>query len=132
MFDKRDLNDYTLKEFKRMKGFGKDELFNSVVIVPTDDIHDSGFRCMKFILVRDCKIVGVVGGGSDVVCPNGIGNFGKYDNDFVSRIASRKLPYIGLSMDCLRRSRCVRIMLHGLYQCDDFIGSDFSFYKIGD
>lgn len=130
--DERDLNDYTLEDFKRMKFFGKDELFSSVIVVPMDDIHDSGFRCMKFILARDREIVGAVGGWSDVVHPNGIGNYGKYDNGYVQRVASRKIPYIGLSMDCLRRSRCVRIMLHGLYQCDDFIGSDFSFYKIGD
>ena len=97
-----------------------------------NDYHDSGFRCMKFILARDREIVGAVGGWSDVVHPNGIGNYGEYDNGFVSRVASRKIPYIGLSMDCLRRSRCVRIMLHGLYKCDDFTGSDFNFYKIGD
>ena len=125
------LNSYTLKEFKEMVEFGRDEPFNSVVIVPTDNIHDSGFRCMKFILVRNGGIVGAVGGGCDVVNPNGIGNYGRYESssDFARKITLGMVPYMGISMDCLKRSRCVRIMLSGLYRCDDFIGSNFQFYK---
>ena len=127
-----DINDCTLEEFRRIENFGENALFDNVIIVPMDDIHDSGFRCMKFVLMKGRELVGAVGGGSDVICPNGIGNYGKYDNGYVQRVASGKIPYIGLSMDCLRESGCVRIMLHGLYKCDDFIGSDFQFYKIGD
>ena len=130
--DEADINDYTLEELRGIEEFGESELFDSVIIVPMNDVHDSGFRCMKFILMRGREMVGAVGGWSDVIHPNGIGNYGKYDNGYVQRVASRRAPYIGLSMDCLRESNCVRIMLRELCKCDDFIGSDFSFYKIGD
>lgn len=109
-----ELNDYTLEEFREMEHFGKDSEFNSLIIVPTENIHDSGFRCMKFILLDNNKIVGVVGGNSDVVHPNGIGNYCK------------------LSMDCLTTSGCVRLILKDKYKCDYFILSDFEFRKSGE
>lgn len=116
------LNKYTIEEFREMELFGEDRLFNNVVIVPMNELHDSGYRCMKFILCRDGDIVGVVGGWSDVVHPNGIGNHGSsYD--------WRVTQNIGLAIDCLAESGCVRLMMDGLYNCSDFIGSDFIFYK---
>lgn len=44
--------------------------FSQVIIIPTDNIHDSGFRCMKYILLKwenGLNVVGVVGGYSDVI-----------------------------------------------------------------
>ena len=72
------LNEYTLEEFREMELFGEDSLFNNVVIVPMDELHDSGYRGMKFILCEHGDIVGAVGGWSDVVHPNGIGNHGLF------------------------------------------------------
>lgn len=110
----KDLTQISLKEFQAMEEFGQDELFNEVVIVPTDDVHDSGYRCMKFVLCRRGEIVGCVGGGSDVVHPN-----------FFS-------PVI-ISMDCLTTSGCIRLMFrNNACKCDDFIGSDFCFYLTGE
>jgi len=119
----KNLNDYTIEEFREMELFGRDCLFNSVVIVPIDELHDSGYRCMKFILCRDDDIVGVVGGGSDVVHPNGIGNHGLSSDWSVT-------PNIGLRIDCLAGSSCVRLMMDGLYKCSKIIVSDFIFYKV--
>lgn len=118
----KSLNEYTIKEFREMELFGEDCLFNNVVIVPMNELHEySGYRCMKFILCRNGDIVGAVSGWSDIVHPNGIGNHGLfYDSDVI--------PYIGLSIDCLVGSGCVRLMMCGLYKCSDFIGSDFVFY----
>ena len=119
------LNEYTLEEFREMELFGEDCLFNNVVIVPMNELHDSGYRCMKFILCHNGDIVGAVGGWCDVVHPNGIGNHGlSYD--------WRATPDIGLSIDCLAGSGCARLMMNGLYKCSDFIGSDFIFYKTGE
>ena len=118
----KNLNEYTLEEFREMELFGRDCFFDSVVIVPVEELHDSGYRCMKFILCHHDDIVGVVGGWSDVVHPNGIGNHGlSYDWSAT--------PNIGLHIDCLKGSGCVRLMMSGLYKCSDFIGSDFVFYK---
>lgn len=119
----KDLNEITLEEFQAMEKFGKDEIFNDVIIVPTDNIHDSGCRCMKFILVRRGKIVGCVSGWSDVVHPNGIGNRGMDGLD--------PKP-MHLSIDCLKASGCVRLMFRdNACKCDEFICSDFIFYLTG-
>ena len=121
----KNLNEYTIEEFREMELFGEDCLFNNVVIVPMDELHDSGYRCMKFILCHHEDIVGVVSGWSDVVYPNGIGNHGLSNDWSVTQ-------NIGLRIDCLVKSRCVRLLMDGLYKSDDFIGSDFIFYKTGE
>jgi hypothetical protein len=122
----KNLNEYTLEEFREMELFGEDCLFNNVVIVPMNELHDySGYRCMKFILCHKGVIVGAVGGWCDVVHPNGIGNHGLSGDWSVT-------PNIGLHIDCLKGSGCVRLMMNGLYECDDFICSDFIFYKTGE
>lgn len=126
----KNLNAYTLSELQEMENFNKDALFDSIILVPMEELHDSGFRCMKGILVNRGVIVGSVGGWCDVVHPNGIGNYGKYiPSIFTSMIASKLVPYMGLSMDCLDKSSCIRLMLGGFYKMDDFIGSDLCFYK---
>lgn len=121
----KDLTDYTLEEFQNMENFGESSFFDSVIIVPTKDLHDSGYRCMKFILVRRGELVGCVSGWSDVVHPNGIGNYGKHLQPYLDVV-----PYMGLSMDCLPGSNCIRLMMGGLCKTDDFIGSDFQFYLL--
>lgn len=122
----KDLNEITLQEFLEMPSKKPDRPFTSVVIVPTDEIHESGFRCMKFILAFNGEIVGVVYTCSDVVWPNGIGNRGKYwtAENF------ERVPYTGLHIDCLAESRCVRIIVDKPCVLDDFIGSDFIFYTV--
>lgn len=122
----KDLNEYTLQDFLEMPVKKPTETFTSVIIVPTDEIHDSGFRCMKFILTYGGRIVGVVDTGSDCIWPNGVGNFGR---NMLCTIMS-KIPYMGLHMDCLTESRCVRIMLSKKCILNDFIGSDFIFYTV--
>ena len=111
----KSLNKMTLKDFKELEYFEPKEYFNDIVIVPTDDIHESGFRCMKFVLwnTQKAEIVGVVGGESDVIHPNGFSN-----------------P-MNLSFDCLRKSKLLRIMTHQNCVVDSFIGSDFIFYGKG-
>lgn len=95
------INDITLEEFQAMENFGHGEIFNDVIIVPTNEIHDSGFRCMKFILVHRGEIVGCVSGWSDIVLPNGIGNYGSNLN-LITDIT--KIPKMDLKIDCLKTS----------------------------
>lgn len=126
----RDLNDITLEEFQALENFGQSEIFNDVIIVPTAEIHDSGYRCMKFVLVRRGVIVGCVGGYSDVVHPNGISNMGLHP-DF-NMYKQGFIPAMRMSIDCLRESGCVRLMFGKCLKCDDFIVSDFLFYLAED
>lgn len=72
-------------------------LFNSLVILPMDYLHDSGYKCMDFIAVDDnnepiCRLSGC----SDVLHLDGIGGYGKYNG----RIAENR-PIEGWSIDCL-------------------------------
>jgi len=123
----KNINDYTLQEFRDMENFGENSVFNSVIIVPMEELHDSGYRCMKFILLEKGEIVGVVGGWCDVVHPNGIGNYGRSFKSLNGKL--EPIPAY-ISMDCLANSGCVRLMMRDYYECDDFIGSDFCFYKV--
>lgn len=123
----KDPNEYTLKEFQEMVQFKPEKPFRWVIIVPMKDIHDSGYRCMKFIVGDGADIYGVIYAGSDVVNPNGIGNYGK-TLDIMSSIRSGLVPYLGLSLDCLVESNCVRIMVSKPCELDSFIGSNFIFY----
>jgi hypothetical protein len=127
----KDLNDITLEEFQAMENFGQTETFNDVIIVPTTDIHDSGYRCMKFVLVRRRKIVGCVGGYNDVVYPNGKGNVGLHPN--LNMYAKGFIPAMNMTIDCLKESGCVRLMFRrNALKCEEFICSDFLFYLTGE
>ena len=94
----KDINDYTLKEFREMENFGEDIVFNGIIIVPMNRKHDSGYACMKFILLDNRNIVGVVGGWCDVIYPT------PTDIDF--------------KVDCLGNSKCVRLMLSKDYKVE--------------
>lgn len=79
--------------------------FSSIIIIPTDEMHDSGFRCMKYILLKwenGLNVVGVVGGYSDVIhLWNGKAN-----------------------IDCLPCGY-LRVMLDETATVPDFVGSSF-------
>ena len=121
----KDLNEIPLIEFMEMDYFDPTELFKSIIFVPMIDVHDSGFRAMKFVLTNGNKVVGVVGGGSDVAHINGIGGYGR---NFKESLKTDMVKRIDWSLDCLRESHLMR--LFSSYGCtiDDFIGSDFCFY----
>ena len=124
----KDINDYTLQELREIKNFGENEEFSAFVIVPMEELHDSGYRCMKFILERDMRIVGAVSGWSDVVNINGIGGYGQ---NIKETIVSQMVPRVGMSMDCLPKSGCLRFMCNDhdkIMKAENFIGSNFIFY----
>ena len=60
--------------------FEKDLYFDSLVIIPTDEMHDSGYRCMEYVAADEngnpvCKF----GGDSDVIHIDGIMGLGNHD-----------------------------------------------------
>lgn len=123
----KDPNEISLKELKEIPAFGWDEEFNSLIIVPSEEIHDSGYRCMRAVLVRDNKIVGAIGGWSDVINPNGIGNRG----DYSARSENLNyVPSIGLSIDCLKESKCIRLIMQKMCKMEEIITSNMCFYAI--
>lgn len=122
---KKTLGQYTREEFLAMENFKPKGYFRDVIIVPTDEMHDSGYRCMKFILANKGRIVGVVSGWSDVVHINGIGGYGRFVED---SIKTQTVKRVAWSIDCLPESGCIRLFSDTDCVAEDFIGSDFIFY----
>ena len=89
----------TLKNLDFMK---PEESFNGFILIPTGETHDSGYGCMKFILLNYDKVVGCVGGGSDIVALNGIGGYGGFHEDHYQEVLrTRKIPVVDWSIDLL-------------------------------
>ena len=83
----------------------------SFVIVPLTTKHESGYSNMKFVLLdKFNNIIGCVGGYSDVVYLN---------ND---------TPKISWNIDCLPKSRCLRIWCHKELTLPDLILSSFEIH----
>ena len=120
-----DIMHMTREEFLAIENFGEHEKFEALIIVPTDELHDSGWRTMKFILVRENEIVGAVSGYSDVININGIGGYGK---DYKEALRTQKVPVIGWKIDCLPVSGCLSLWCGKLCSAAGWIGSDFEFF----
>jgi hypothetical protein len=77
-------------------------------IYKVDGMHDSGFRCMDFIAIKDDKPVCRLSGGSDVIHFDGIGGWGhkwfELGKGIPETIMSR-----AWSIDCLKKSGLLRI-----------------------
>lgn len=76
------------------------EGFNSLVIIPTDYAHDSGYMCMEFCAVDDHDMpIALLSGCSDVLNIDGIGGYG------CNLLERKKIPSLipvkGWSIDCL-------------------------------
>ena len=97
----KSLTEMTLQDFRDIEICRPTKKFNAFTIVPTEEIHDSGYRCMKFVLDYHGEIVGCVGGWSDVVDLNGIGGYG---NDWNTTLMTGKTDIYDWVMDCLTES----------------------------
>lgn len=101
-----DINKMTVKDFRKLEPFGEDAEFNGIVLVPCNDVHESGFRMMRFVLLYDHKIVGVIDRGSDVLHINGIGGYGL---NYKEAMKTQKVRVVGWQIDCLSNSGLMRI-----------------------
>lgn len=93
----------TKEDFQKVPDRKWDEVItcNSFVIIPTGELHDSGFQCMEIVALDDkhnpmCKCSGC----SDVVNLDGIGGYGKSLEFYnLGHIPLNKL--VGWSLDVL-------------------------------
>ena len=102
--------------------------FKSFVIIPTGNLHDSGYGCMEFVLVdKNDEPLGKVGGGCDIVNIDGIGGYGYKLDEYEG--FDHKIAPKGWTIDCLPCgylnvwARCV------LFITDKYIGSTFEPYS---
>ena len=123
----KSITKYTREEFLAMENFGEDAEFTGIVIVPTGELHDSGFGAMKFILTRHNEIVGAVSGWADVLHINGIGGYGK---NWKQSLKTGMTKVVGWSIDCLPGSGCLRLFCNNRIKCRAGSGciSDFEFF----
>ena len=117
----------TREEFENLDYFKPTDVFNGVVIIPTNELHDSGFGCMKFALINNSEVVGCVGGGSDVINLNGIGGYGKYNKHFEETFKTNMTKRVDWSIDCLSNG-LLRLFCSHKLDIDEFICSDFNLY----
>jgi hypothetical protein len=74
-----------------------------IVIMPTKKMHDSGYRMIDFVAIKDGKPLMRLSGCSDVLHIDGIGGSG-YTREY-SKFVERK----AWSIDCLRKSGLLRM-----------------------
>ena len=72
--------------------------FNSLIIIPQDYAHDSGWMCMDFVSVnKDGEPIFRLSGCSDVLSLDGIGGYGNWRGGEIPHLIKPK----GWSIDCL-------------------------------
>lgn len=125
----QDIRTMTLEDLKilpRIRTFGDPEIiFDSLVILPTEDTHESNFSCIDYVACIGFHPVGLLtGGSSDVLHINGIGGYGEFNGSIPDTI-----PVISWNMDCLPVSKLLRLFTFGHDLCvKDFGLSSFSVY----
>lgn len=111
----KDLNDYTLEELLSVPDMEWNEIrndFDSLILVPTEQVHDTGFRCMEFVGCIGETPVAKMSGCSDIVHIGGIGGFNKFP------IGSRIIP-VGWSIDCLNKTGLMRLFVDPTHKLEN-------------
>jgi len=107
----KSIRDMTRKEFEELphrESWDEEVECNSLILLPTRRLHDSGYRCIDMVACQDDIAFCRVAGGSDVVNIEGIGGFGYRwaDREGASRFL---VAPAGWSIDCLKKSGLLRI-----------------------
>ena len=123
------INNCTRLELEKLDYFKPTEDFNGILIVPTHELHDSGYGCMKFVLLNHDRVVGCVGGGSDIIHLNGIGGYGNIFNmeEYEKAVSTGKVNVVSWCIDCLPNG-LIRLFSNKNLVIDFPITSDFIIY----
>lgn len=107
-----------------------DETFDGVLIVPTGEVHESGYGCMQFIFCHGEEAVKRVCRGSDVLHIDGIGGYGEYNDRWAFGVP-QNLPVRWWRIDCTPNG-FLRLFTskHEIKPGDGL--SDFSIYAVDD
>lgn len=115
------VNDVTIEELKKLPRRKWDEdigIFDSLVIIPENEIHESGYRCMDFAAVKDGEAFCLLSGRSDVVHIDGIGGYGNWRDNIPKLVVPT-----GWSIDCLAKSGLLRLFSRSEMTCGAALSS---------
>lgn len=102
------------------------EPFYSLVIIPTNKMHDSGYKIMHFIAVdKTEEPLFRISGGSDVINIDGNGGYGNLSEP--GGIPNVR-PVEGWIIDCLP-SGYLRLFCRGMIRCGHGLSSFEIFYE---
>ena len=119
-----DIMQMTKEDFQKVPSVELPQTFDSFVIVPTGELHDSGWSCMKFVLLDKLRnVIGSIGGYSDVIHIDGIGGYGRRWSDRVPMA----VPPKSWTIDCLPCGY-LRVFARDTLSTNDWFGSDFEVY----
>lgn len=116
------------KQFEELPLRKWDEIIecDALVILPTTDLHDSGYRMMDFVAINDDTPICRCSGGSDVVFLGGIGGtnylfdrFGLFDG----------IKNASWQFDCLPGSGLLRLFSNNKLVLGAALSSFEIFYK---
>jgi len=109
------IEEWTVEEFENlpMREWNKDiGEFDSLIILPTKEIHESDFRCMDFVAVRKGIPICRLSGCSDVIHLDGIGGLGYCWFNKHEKIKKTKI-ISAWNIDCLKESGLLRLFCFG-------------------
>lgn len=115
----KSINEMTAEDFEQLPVRGwMDEIgeFDALVIIPGEDIHCSGYRCMAFVACFRDFAVCKISGGSDVIHVDGIGGFGEHGILKFFNNNNQQPPNLPLAwcLDCLKVSGYLRLFVGGV------------------
>ena len=90
-----------------------------------EGMHDSGYRKMDFVLIKDGKPLCRASGNSDVLHIGGIGGYGLDDNSRRGFFRD-KVESIGWCIDCLEKSGLLRLFTGNTL----VVGSSLSSFEV--
>jgi hypothetical protein len=128
----RNIHDMTRSDFEQLPHRDWDEdigQFDCLIILPTKHKHDSEFACMDFVACDGDRPICRLSGCSDVVHINGIGGFGK---DWTKKFGGvpTAIPPVDWSIDCLFKSKLLRLFTHQYKLVVDPALSSFCVYAV--
>ena len=127
------VNKMTRKEFDALRSRGWNEdigVFDILIILPgrIKDMHDSGYRCMDFVAVKDGEPICRLSGCSDVIHIEGVSGYGK---GWVQKYGGvpKLVPPAAWNIDCLPKSGLLRMFTFShKMSCGDALSS-FDIYS---
>ena len=102
--------------------------FDSLVILPTKRKHDSGYRVMDCIAVREGKAFCKLTGCSDAIHIDGIGGYGK-DWVYKYKGCPKMVPSADWNIDCLPKSGLLNLWCRKKLTAGDALSSFEIFHK---